>query len=271
MPTLLPDIALTLYLLGFILSIVNLIGDNQKTRPFSEGLILAGFIVHSFSIIYRFVIIGSIPTTSMHDSSSFFAWSVMVIYLYLLYRYKVSFLSAFILPVVLLLMLYCLTLPSEVKPLSPILQSYWLTIHTLFAFVGNAAFAVAGGIGVMYLIQEKNLKRKRPTALFLKLPSVQILDEINYKLITIGFPLFTLAIITGALWAEGAMGSFWRWDPKEVWSFITWLIYASILHLRIVKGYKGKKASILAIVGFLAVLFTYIGVNLFMESYHSFR
>jgi len=106
--------------------------------------------------------------------------------------------------------------------------------------------------------------------LFQRLPNLQILDEINYKLITLGFPLLTLAIITGALWAESAWGSYWRWDPKEVWSLITWFIYALVLHARLTAGWRGRKAAMLSIAGFISVIFTFFGVNLLLKGLHAF-
>ncbi|RMG70664.1 MAG: c-type cytochrome biogenesis protein CcsB, partial [Nitrospirae bacterium] len=215
-------------------------------------------------------IAGHVPITNMHEASSFFSWCIVLLFFYIEYRYKIGLLGSFILPVVFVLMLSSSMLPREIKPLSPILQSSWLFVHTTFAFVGDAAFAMAAGIGVMYLIQEHFLKSKHLGGLFQRLPNLQILDEINYKLITLGFPLLTLAIITGALWAESTLGSYWRWDPKEVWSLITWFIYVLVLHVRLRVGWKGKKAAILSIVGFAAVLFTFFGVNLILKGFHAF-
>ncbi|MCX8027604.1 MAG: c-type cytochrome biogenesis protein CcsB [Thermodesulfovibrionales bacterium] len=266
----LTDISITLYLIAFILSILNVYKTTNKIRFFFNLFSISAFLIHTISIIMRYYDIGTIPITNMHESSSFFAWSVFVIFLYLHYRYRFIVLGTFILPIVILLMVTSSLLYSEIRGVSPVLQSYWLIIHTVSAFTGNASFAVAAGIGVMYQLQERFLKKKKMTELFNKLPSVQILDEINYRLITIGFPLHTLAIISGALWSESSFGIFWRWDPKEVWALITWLIYATILHLRLVKGWRGRKSALLSVIGFLAVLFTYFGVNLFMESYHTF-
>jgi cytochrome c-type biogenesis protein CcsB len=207
----------------------------------------------------------------MHEASSFFAWCIVLIYFFLEYRYKIGIMGSFILPIVFVMMLSSSMLPRGIKPLSPVLQSYWLGIHTALAFLGNAAFAVAFGIGIMYLLQEHYLKSKHLGGLFQKLPSLQVLDEINYRLITIGFPLLTLAIISGALWAESAWGRFWRWDPKEIWSLITWFIYALILHMRLTAGWRKKRAAILSVIGFIVVLFTFFGVNLLLKSLHSFR
>ncbi len=173
-------------------------------------------------------------------------------------------------PLIFIMMLSSSIYPREIKPLSPVLQSYWLGIHTILAFTGDAAFAMACGIGIMYLLQEYFVKKKKLGSLFHRLPSLQILDEINYRLITIGFPLLTLAIITGALWAESAWGSYWQWDPKEVWSLITWLIYALVLHVRLRAGWRGKRAAILSILGFIVVIITFFGVNLLLNSLHGF-
>lgn len=271
MPSTLLNIAFGIYLIGFILCIIKIYNDSSRLKDTLLIALISGFAIHSATIIYKFFVIGTIPITNMYESSSFFAWSVMVIFFYLHYRYKLTILALFILPIISLLMFVSVMLADEVKPLSPILSSVWLLFHATFAFIGNASFAVASGLGVMYLIQERYLKKKKKGDFFNKLPSVQILDEINYKLITLGFPLITLAIITGALWAESAFGYYWRWDPKETWSLFTWLIYALILHMRIVGGWRGKKAAIASIFGFVAVLFTYYGVNFLMESYHSFK
>jgi cytochrome c-type biogenesis protein CcsB len=131
-------------------------------------------------------------------------------------------------------------------------------------------FAVAFGAGIMYLLMERELKRKKLGAIFKRLPSLNVLDDINYRCLTIGFPLLTLGIITGSIWASLAWGSYWTWDPKEVWSLITWLLYAALLHGRMTVGWRGRKAAILAIVGFCAVLFTFLGVNLLLPGLHTY-
>src|SRR4030067_653128 len=116
----------------------------------------------------------------------------------------------------------------------------------------------------MYLLQEKQVKRKKMGAMFKRLPSLDVLDDINYRCLTIGFPLLTLGIITGSIWAEYAWGSYWSWDPKETWSLITWLLYAALLHGRLTVGGRGRTAAILATLGFGAGLLTCLGVNLLL-------
>ena len=270
MSVLLFELSLTLYFAATIVSVVELFKGTKTTSNFILVFAVGGFTLHTATIIARYAAAGHLPITSLHEASSFFAWCIVLIFFFLEYRYRVDLLGPFTMPVVFVLMLSSSILPREIKPLSPVLQSYWLGIHTFLAFLGDAAFAMAFGVGIMYLIQEHHLKTKRLGGLFQRLPNLQILDEINYKLITLGFPLLTLAIITGALWAESAWGSYWRWDPKEVWSLITWFIYALVLHARLTAGWRGRKAAILSIAGFISVIFTFFGVNLLLKGLHAF-
>ncbi len=263
------ELALTFYFAAAITGIVELFKGSRATNRILHGLAVTGFVLHTCNIVMS-ISSGHLPVTNMHEASSFFSWCIVLLFFYIEYRYKIGLLGAFIMPVVFVLMLSSSVLPREIHPVSPVLKSYWLGIHTALAFLGDAAFAMAAGIGIMYLVQEHFVKTKRLGNLFRRLPSLQILDEVNYKLITLGFPLLTLAILTGALWAESAWGSYWRWDPKEVWSLITWLIYALVLHVRLTAGWRGKKAAILSIIGFCAVLFTFFGVNLLLKGLHSF-
>lgn len=264
------ELALTCYFAATIVCVLELFKGTKTTSRIMLSLVVAGFAFHSANIIARYVLSGHIPIANLHEASSFFSWCIVLLFFYLEYRYKLGLLGAFIMPVVFIIMLSSSMLPRKIEPLSPVLQSYWLGIHTVLAFIGDAAFAMAFGIGFMYLIQEHYVKSKHLGGLFKRLPSLQTLDEINYRLITIGFPFLSLAIITGALWAESAWGSYWRWDPKEVWSLITWFIYALVLHVRLTVGWRGKRAAILSIIGFCAVLFTFFGVNFLLKGLHRF-
>ncbi len=270
MEVILFEIALTFYFASAIVCVLELFKSTRTSSIIMFSLAAAGFAFHTANIIARYVISGHIPITNLHEASSFFSWCIVLIFFFIEYRYRLGLLGSFIMPVVFVLMLSSSMLPRKIEPLSPVLRSYWLGIHTVLAFVGDAAFAMAFVMGIMYLIQEHYLKSKHLGGLFERLPSLQILDEINYKLITLGFPLLTLAIITGALWAESAWGTYWRWDAKEVWSLITWFIYALVLHVRLIAGWRGKRAAILSIIGFGVVLFTFFGVSLIMKSVHSF-
>jgi cytochrome c-type biogenesis protein CcsB len=270
MGILLFELALTFYFASTIVSIIELFKGTKITSRIILLLTSVGFAIHTVNIIYRYVTAGHIPITNAHEATSFFAWCIVLIFFIMQFRYRIILLSSFVMPVVFVLMLSSSMLPREIKPLSPVLQSYWLGIHTVLAFLGNAAFALAFGIGFMYLVQEHYVKSKRLGGLFERLPSLQTLDEINYRLITLGFPLLTLAIITGVLWAQSAWGSYWSWDPREVWSLITWFIYAIILHARLIAGWRGKKASLLSIIGFLTILVAFFGIKLLRKGLHVF-
>jgi cytochrome c-type biogenesis protein CcsB len=270
MGTILFELALIFYFTATIVSIIELFKEKKIISYLMLFLIGAGFVLHTANIMQRYIVAGHIPITNFHESTSFFSWSIVLIFFILQFRYKVSILCSFVMPIVFLLMLSSSLLPQEIKPLSPVLQSYWLIIHTVVAFLGNAAFALACGIGTMYLVQEHYVKSKRLGGIFGRLPSLQTLDALNYKLITLGFPFLTLAIITGSLWAESAWGSYWRWDPREVWSLTTWFIYAIILHARLVAGWRGRRAAILSIVGFFIILVTFFGIKLLQKGLHVF-
>lgn len=264
------ELALTVYAIATTAGIFELFRRKKTSSKAVFYLSVIGFMFHTASIIARYIKGGHIPVTNMHEAASFFSWCVLLLFFFHEFRYKLGLLSSFIMPIVFVLMFSSAIFPREIKVLSPVLQSYWFGIHVILAFLGDAAFAMACGIGIMYLLQERHVKSKRLTPLFMKLPSLQTLDEINYHLITLGFPLLTLAMITGVIWANSAWGSYWRWDPKEVWSLITWLIYALVLHLRLAIGWRGKKAAILSIVGFVIVIFAFFGVTLILKGNHTF-
>lgn len=264
------ELSLTFYFAAAIASVIELFKGSKVTSSFILISALVGFAAHTASFIFRYFEAGYLPITSPHEAASFFSWCVVLVFFFLESRYRLDLLGPFTMPIVFILMLSSSILPREIRPLSPMLQSYWLGIHTFLAFLGNAAFAMASGIGVMYLIQEHYVKSKRLKGLFQRLPNLQILDEVNYRLITIGFPLLTLTIISGAIWAQGAWGSYFSWEQREVWSFVTWFIYAFMLHARLTLGWRGKKAAILSILGFMVVFFAFFVINLFVEGLHAF-
>ncbi len=265
------QIALFLYLVGTGASLAYLISLRQRISSLTIYALISGFIVHSLAIVFRYIEAGHMPITNLHEALSFFAWCIVGIYLLLQLRYRINVLAAFISPVACVLIILASLFPKEVIPVAPVLKSFWLPIHVFFAFIGNAMFALAFAAGVMYLIQERQIKSKKIGAFYRRLPALQILDELNYRCLTFGFPLLTLGIITGSVWAESAWGSYWNWDPKETWSLITWFLYAALLHGRLTVGWRGRKAALLAIVGFSALVFTFLGVNLLLSGQHVFR
>ncbi|MBN1254227.1 MAG: c-type cytochrome biogenesis protein CcsB [Deltaproteobacteria bacterium] len=264
------QITLLFYVCGTIAYLIYLVSFHRKVAWVGRMLLSVGFIAHCLTFFLRYIEAGHTPVINLYESLSFFAWLVVGLYLLLRFRYKVEVLGAFVSPLALLLVIWAATLPKEILSLPPILKSWWFPIHVTFAFLGYAAFTLAFCAGVVYLIQERLVKTKNIGTFLERLPSLEVLDKISYRALTIGFPLLTIGIITGAAWAEYAWGAYWSGDQKETWSLITWLLYAALLHQRLMVGWRGKKAAIMAIVGFGAVLFTFLGVNLLMEGHHTY-
>jgi cytochrome c-type biogenesis protein CcsB len=265
------QIALFLYLLGTAASISYLISLRRRLFTVTILSLVAGFVIHTLAILLRYAEAGQVPITNLHEALSFFSWCIVGIYLLLQIRYRVDVLAAFISPVASAMIILASFFPKEIIPVAPVLKSFWLPVHVFFAFAGNGMFALAFAAGVMYLIQERHIKRKKIGAFYRRLPALRVLDELNYRCLTIGFPLLTMGIITGSVWAETAWGSYWNWDPKETWSLITWFLYAALLHGRLTVGWRGKRAAIFAIIGFSALVFTFLGVNLLLSGQHTFR
>jgi len=209
------------------------------------------------------------PFTNLYESMVFFSWSISWLYVIFELKYKTKVLGPFVTPVNFLIIAYTSLegpgIVKEIQPLVPALKSNWLLAHVITCFLSYGAFAISFGASIAYL-----LKGDKNEGIWKYFPDKGTLDEINYKAILIGFPLLTLGIITGAAWAHYAWGSYWSWDPKETWSLITWFIYAGYLHARFVAGWRGKRAAFLSIIGFAAVLFTYLGVNLLISGLHSY-
>jgi cytochrome c-type biogenesis protein CcsB len=217
---------------------------------------------------------GRIPLTNLFESIVFFTWSILLIYIIIDLKYKQRAIGAFIIPFAFLGMSWAqLGLDKTIEPLVPALQSNWLTYHVITCFLGYGAFAVACGVSIMYLIkvgaEEKSKGTQLPGLLGL-FPPIRVLDDINYKSIMVGFPLLTLGIITGAAWANYAWGTYWSWDPKETWSLIVWFVYAAFLHARFTRGWVGRRAAWLSIIGFASTIFCYLGVNLLLSGLHSY-
>ena len=258
------------YLLGTLFYSVYIIFLKNSLSKLAAAIVTIGFASHSLALLTRYAEAGYTPVTNLHESLSFFAWMIIGILLIANLKYKIKVLGAFLTSIALILMLFAFALPKEILPLAPVLRSFWHPFHVTFAFLGNAIFTLAFCCGVIYLIQEHQLKSKKMGAIAKRLPSLKVLDDLNYQALTFGFPLLTLGIITGAVWAEYAWGRYWGWDPKETWSLITWFLYAAMLHQRLTVGWRGRKAAIMAIVGFLAVLFTFLGVNLLLSGLHTY-
>jgi len=269
------NVSMGIYFLGFVGYLVYATSKNVTVGKVSTGLVTTGLLFHSIGLILRWMEThqtgyGYVPLSNMYESLIFFSWTIVFVYLILETKYKQKVIGVFVTPFAFLAIALTSIIPgvnAKITPLVPALQSNWLTVHVTTCFFGYASFAISFGISLLYLIREKKgTKAGGPTWL----PSPSVLDEINYKAIVIGFPMLTLGIITGAAWANYAWGSYWTWDPKETWSLITWFVYAAVLHARFTRDWRGRKAAVLSIVGFAAVLFTYFGVNYLISGLHSY-
>jgi cytochrome c-type biogenesis protein CcsB len=271
MNALLFNSTLVIYAVATILYLCYLVKPKDILGWLGHWTISIGFLVHCGFTVNRYLEAGHTPITNLHESLSFFSLAVVGIFILCERSYKVFILGSFVTPLALLILATSAAFSAVIPPLNPALKSKWLVVHTSMAFLGYAAFAISFGVSIMYLIQAHFLKKRRLGPLFQKLPPLDMLDEISYRCLTFGFPLLTFAIISGAIWAETAWGTYWSWDPKETWSLITWFIYAALLHGRLTTGWRGRKAAMLSIFGFVIVLFTFLGVNLLLPGLHSYK
>jgi len=255
------------------------IGSWIFKKPFPGKLAtwtaLVGVAGNTTGIIMRWVEsyrlgIGHAPLSNMYESLVFFAWTIVIIYLVLERRYKNAIMGAFATPIAFLAMAYASLSPNvsdRIQPLLPALKSNWLIAHVISCFFGYAAFAIAFSLSLMYLIKQSDAEGK--SKLLAHFPKSSVLDELNHQMVTFGFLFLSIGIITGAVWANSSWGTYWSWDPKETWSLITWFVYATLLHARMMRGWHGKRIAYISIVGFIAVIFTYFGVN-YLPGLHSY-
>ncbi len=250
----------------------------RKNQFATAGLavLIAAILTNSAGIGLRWLEthqqgIGYVPLSNMYESLVFFALCIAVLYLYIELNYKVKIFGTYIVPFAFLAMAYASFSPEfgkEIRPLLPALQSNWLITHVVTCFIGYAAFAVSCGMAIFYLFKNYQSNRKNSDSganLLLK-----TIDDINYKMIVFGFIWLTAGIVTGAIWANSAWGTYWSWDPKETWSLITWFVYALALHAKYTRGWDGARMSLASLVGFISVIFTYYGVNFLLSGLHSY-
>lgn len=261
-------ITAAVYLVATFVYTAYLIARKDRVLSVAQGVLVVGFAFHTATIIARWVAAGRTPATSLHESLSLFSWVTVALFLVLLVKYKQRVLGAFVAPFALVLIITASLLPKEIIPLAPVLESYWLPVHVILAFIGNAFFAIAFFLGVMYIIQERYLKSRKLKGLYFILPSLDTLDELNYKCLQYGFPLLTAAIITGAIWSEYSTGNYWVWKPRQIWSMITWFLYAALLHGRLTAGWRGRKAAIFSGIAFMILIGSFIVINLVSGGAH---
>lgn len=223
----------------------------------------AGALAQTAYIVLRWMAAGRAPFSNMFESMVLFAWTIVVVYLALRIRLQIPALAAATALLAVLTLAYASTFESEIKPLMPALRSNWLTVHVFTCFLGYGGFAVAAISSAGYLIAARRASTTQAEI-------ATGFDLVTGKTIAFGFLFLTAGIITGAVWANSAWGTYWSWDPKETWSLITWFIYAVFLHCRFMRGWKGPRAAWVSLLGFASVIFTYFGVNFLLSGLHSY-
>ncbi|QKG22750.1 c-type cytochrome biogenesis protein CcsB [Actinomadura verrucosospora] len=213
------------------------------------------------------------PWGNMYEFMTALSFAAVTAFMVVALRYKAQFLGAFVMAaVVVALGVDNIWLYDSAGPVSPALNSYWIAIHVTAAIIATGSFTVAGAATILYLLKSRAEAGEAGagSGFLSRIPSAADLDRLSMRVTTFAFPIWTAAIIMGAIWADQAWGRYWGWDPKEVWSFVTWIVYAAYLHARATAGWKGRKAAILSLIGFGCLLFNFFGVNYMFSGMHSY-
>lgn len=265
------------------------LGDDDAPPPPDRGVVttrigtlavaltIVGWLLHVSSVACRGIAAHRAPWGNMYEFSSMIALLAVTSFLFIVWRYGARDLGVFVMiPVVAYIGVAGTALYVPAGPLVPALHSYWIVIHVFAATSATGIFLVSAVANVLFLVRDRYERvlvaggEPRFTRFAKSLPASGALDTLSYRLAAFAFPIWTFAIIAGAIWAESAWGRYWGWDPKETWSFITWVVFACYLHARATAGWKGRRASYLALAGFIAFLFDFYGVNIWISGLHSY-
>jgi cytochrome c-type biogenesis protein CcsB len=231
--------------------------------------LLAGFLAHAAVIVSRYQAMVITPVSSIADGLSFMAWLMVGTYLVLDRVYRLPAIGAFVTPLALTVTVSALLVPPGPLEGTPLgLGLPGIAAHVVIAFLGMAFFALAAGVAVMYLMQERQMKGKKFGFMFSRLPSLDVLDEINRRLVLWGFVLLSVTIVSGAYFAKMRWGSYWSWDPKETFSLVAWGVYASLIAARLQVGWRGRRVALLTAVGFGILITSFVGLMAFPSGQH---
>jgi ABC-type transport system involved in cytochrome c biogenesis permease subunit len=251
------NLALIAFAVALVAMVVALVAKHRAVEIAATALLAAGAVALTIYMGLRWHAAGRAPFSNMFESLVLFAWTIAAVYLAIRTRVRVTALGAAAALLAALVLAYASAFESDIRPLVPALRSNWLSVHVFTCFLGYGGFAVSALGAVSYLIVRDHGPR-------------EVLETIVARTIAFGFLFLTAGIVTGSVWANSAWGTYWSWDPKETWSLVTWLIYAVFLHGRFTRGWRGRVAAWISLVGFAAVLFTYFGVNYLLPSLHSY-
>lgn len=256
--------ALITLVLAAVTYFVYTVARRPGVGAFASLFIWMGVAFLGLCLVFRSLATGHAPYTNMYEFSLSFAFASVAAYTVFETRWRLRSLGLFVLPVAIALLLYAATLPKTIEPLVPALQAdEILTVHVACGIIAYGTFSIAFVAGLLYLIQGEGRRIRW-------LPDGGTLDDVGWKAVSIGFPVLAANLILGAYWASKAWGRYWGWDPKETAALVTWLIYGVYLHMRSRKSWAGRPSALVLLVGFVATLFTFFGVNLWISSLHSY-
>lgn len=260
--------AMCLYFAAMIVYFLFTALKKEKLSKLAIGVQALALLLHTAALVCRGIGAGRLPLTNQYEFAASFAWGLCLVSLIFILKFRFPVLGTFLTPLIFLVIGYAAMQSKEVKDLMPSLRSNWLGFHVSTAIIAYGSFGVSAVVSAIFLCRTR---MQDDSFWGQHVPNREKLDLISYRSVCLGLLFLTFTILTGAIWAERAWGSYWSWDPKETWSLITWIIYAVYLHLRLNRGWRGKSAAIFAVIGFACVLFTYVGVNTLLPGIHSYK
>lgn len=256
-------IALGVYALASALFLYAFIFRKESIIKKIQYVIGFAFFFHTASILSRWYAVGNLPVSGDYESALGGVWVIMVFYLFAAFRYPpLKSIGIAVLPFCLILLGYGIMRTSPLAPMAASVRSFWLYIHVLFAWLAFGAFTIAFGLGVIYILKEKNQEKE----FYDKFPQLQKLDELMFRYLVFGFVTDAVMIASGAIWAKNLWGHYWGWDPVETWSLVTWLIYGLAIHLRVTMGWRGRKLAWVLIFSLAGMVITFFGINLMVKT-----
>ncbi len=263
-------ISLAAYLVSTLVYIGSLLIRRVYLARIATWIFSAAFAAHTLTFFATWLKTGHSPVLTIYDGLSFFAWVMAGTYLIFQLKTKTRVLGAFVAPASFVFLTMASTGLGDPVTIPAILKNGLVPLHAIPAVIGEALFAVASLAGLMYLIQDNLIKHKKTSRFIKYLPSLRDLDRVNHACLLWGFPLLTLGILAGAIWARVAWGSLWQWDPKLMWTSAAWVVYALLLHQRLAIGWRGHKAALFSFMAFALLLFAFVIEKAFFTTIHSF-
>jgi cytochrome c-type biogenesis protein CcsB len=263
-------LALAAYLISTLGYTASLVVRRVLIAKVSTWVLFSAFVLHGAFYLAQMILTSALSIKNFYETLSFFALILCGIYLVLQLKTKTRVLGAFISPVAFLLMVGASAGIEGSLSLPDTLRGGLVTLHVTLSVAGEALFALASFAGAMYLIQNRLIKQKSIGSFSRLLPSLKELDNINHLCLLWGFPLLTLGVIAGSIWARTVWGSHWQWDPKQIWTLAAWLLYAVLLHQRLALGWKGRRVALFSLLAFLVLLAGFIVEKAFFATHHKF-